>query len=59
MRRFLSFIGVVAAAASCGGVSGPPEPRLIPGGGVGDGKINGTLFVYVTDEETRAGLSSA
>jgi hypothetical protein len=32
---------------------------MIPGGGIADGKIDGHLFVYVTDEDTRAGLSSA
>ena len=39
--------------------SGPAAPRLIPGGGVGDGAISGTLYVHVTDEETRAVISSA
>ena len=29
----------VVLAVGCGGVSGPPKPRLIAGGGVGDGKI--------------------
>jgi hypothetical protein len=32
---------------------------MIPGGGVADSGINGHLFVYVTDEETRAVVSSA
>ena len=34
-------------------------PKMIPGGGIADGEIDGHLFVYVTDEDTRAGLSSA
>ena len=60
MRRLLSFpFLVVAAAIGCGGVDGPAAPRLIPGGGVGDGAISGTLYVHVTDEETRAVISSA
>ena len=60
MRRLLSFpFLVVATAIGCGGVDGPAAPRLIPGGGVGDGAINGTLYVHVTDEETRAAISSA
>ena len=59
MRKLLSFIGLAAAAVGCGGVSGPPEPKMIPGGGVADGKISGNLFVYVVDEETRAAISSA
>jgi hypothetical protein len=50
---------VVAPLASCGDVSKPPAPRLIAGGGVGDGAIAGTLNVYVTDDDTRAPVSSA
>ena len=30
----------------------PPTPRLIVGGGAGDGAINGTLFVHVVDDQT-------
>ena len=61
MRRLLSFIftGLAVTAFGCGGVSGPPAPRMIPGGGVADGKVSGNLFVYVIDEETRAVMSSA
>jgi hypothetical protein len=60
MRRLLSFTFLAAVlVVGCGGVSGPPEPRLIPGGGVGDGAINGHLYVHVIDEETDAVLSSA
>src|SRR5881394_2847358 len=58
MRKLLSFIFMgLAAAVGCGGVSAPPEPRMIPGGGVADGKVSGNLFVYVIDEETRAAVS--
>src|SRR5262245_50860210 len=63
MRKLLSLALRVAAAAilavSCGGVSGPVEPKMIEGGGIADGKIGGNLFVYVIDEETRAVMSSA
>ena len=62
MRKLLSWSGSAAAvllAVGCGGVSGAPTPKMIPGGGVADGTIDGHLFVYVTDEETRAALSSA
>jgi hypothetical protein len=52
-------LAVTAAAFGCGGVSGPPAPRLIPGGGVADGKVDGNLYVHVTDEETREVISSA
>src|SRR5262245_53263920 len=41
------------------GSGGAAAPRLIPGGGVGDGPINGALNVYVIDEDTRNLLSSA
>ncbi len=62
MRKVLSFTGLAVTAVlavGCGGVSGPPTPRLIPGGGVGDGKVDGHLFVHVADEETREAISSA
>src|SRR5262249_17272952 len=36
------------AGAACGGsVTPTPAPHLVPGGGVGDGPINGHLAVYV------------
>ena len=46
--------------AACGDVAKPiTMPRLIPGGGIGDGKIDGTLNVFVIDEDTAAPVSSA
>ena len=46
--------------AGCGSVSdNHPTPTLIPGGGVGGGKISGTLNVYVTDDDTRAPIMGA
>jgi hypothetical protein len=47
--------------AACGGtaVTGPPTPRLIEGGGLGDGPIMGGLNVHVTDDDTRAPVSGA
>ena len=62
MRKLLSLswsVGAFLFAVGCGGVSGPPAPKMIPGGGVADGKIDGHLFVYAIDEETRAVISSA
>jgi hypothetical protein len=62
------FTGLLAAgllafgAGACGSNSPLPiagEPRLIPGGGIGDGPIRGKLNVYVIDEDTRNVLSSA
>jgi len=55
---------LAAGAGACGGSSSPlpstpPDPHLIPGGGVADGPIRGALNVYVTDEDTRNVLSSA
>src|SRR5262245_42813560 len=48
-------------AGACGDGRPVPssEPRLIPGGGIGDGPISGKLNVYVIDEDTRNVLSSA
>src|SRR3954470_14117658 len=49
-------------AGACGGgnpLPGPREPRIIPGGGIGDGPIRGALNVFVVDEDTRNVLSSA
>jgi len=50
----------VTTAAACGGVeSHNVAPRLIPGGGVGDGAVSGQLNVYVTDDQTRAPVAGA
>ena len=59
MRKLLPFGWLVVGFLGCGGVSGPPAPRLIPGGGVGDGKITSALNVYVIDEDSGDVLSSA
>jgi hypothetical protein len=46
--------------AACGATTPtPPVPRLIEGGGVGDGPISGTLNVYVMNEDTRATVLGA
>ena len=56
----LACITAAVAAAACGGVeSHTVAPRLIPGGGVGDGAIDGQLNVYVTDDQTRAPVAGA
>jgi hypothetical protein len=59
MRKLFGFTWLALAAIGCGGVSGPPEPKIIEGGGVADGKVSGNLFVYAIDEETRGVMSSA
>jgi hypothetical protein len=55
----LSLALLYSLAAACGDVSTPPGPRVIPGGGIGDGKISNTLFVHVMDDDTRKPVSSA
>jgi hypothetical protein len=59
MRKRLPFTWLAVGLLGCGGVSGPPAPRLIEGGGVGDGKISSALNVYVIDEDSGAVLASA
>ena len=58
-----TFTGLLALVAGACGCNSPlpvaGEPRLIPGGGIGDGPIRGKLNVYVIDEDTRNVLSSA
>ncbi len=47
-------------AAGCGGDDvNDPEPRLIPGGGLGDGSINGVLNVYVIDGDSDEPIADA
>jgi hypothetical protein len=36
-----------------------PPPRVIPGGGIGDGPIDGVVNLYVLDDATRAAISGA
>jgi hypothetical protein len=50
---------VLVAAAACGGGGGGDDPRVIPGGGVGDGPIDGVVNVYVIDADTDAGIAGA
>jgi hypothetical protein len=59
MRKALGLGSLLLVGVACGGVSGPPMPRLIPGGGVGDGPINGSLFVHVIDDDTRGPVANA
>ena len=70
MRR-LAYLAIVLAA--CGGSSGnqgadgnpggdgsaPPPPRVIPGGGIGDGPIAGVVNVYAIDDATRLPIQGA
>ncbi|HEY5925288.1 MAG TPA: hypothetical protein VIV11_26575 [Kofleriaceae bacterium] len=36
-----------------------PPPRVIPGGGIGDGPIDGVVNLYVIDDATRSPISGA
>ena len=45
MKRLILVAMIVAGA--CGDSKNDADPRVIPGGGVGDGSINGKLNVYV------------
>ena len=54
MRTFLGCL--VIGAAACGN---SPDPRLIKGGGVGDGAIDGLVNVYVIDSDSYAPLVDA
>src|ERR1043165_5454588 len=36
-----------------------PPPRVIPGGGIGDGAIDGVVNLYVMDDATRTPLANA
>ncbi len=67
--RFPIFLGLVTGLVSgCGddgdgsNVDAPPvhpPPRVISGGGIGDGPIDGVANVYVIDDATRMPISGA
>jgi hypothetical protein len=60
MRTLVLAIGISMTLAACDGHDpAPPSPRLVPGGGIGDGPINGLMNVYVTDEESDAPVAGA
>jgi len=56
MRNWTICVGIgalLASAAACGGDDDNlAEPRMIAGGGLGDGAIKGRVNVYVIDSET-------
>ena len=53
-----SFAGLGLALVACGG-GNDVDPRVIPGGGIGDGAIDGEVNVYVIDSETDEPLADA
>jgi hypothetical protein len=48
-----------AMVAACGGGGHDVDPRVIPGGGVGDADIDGEVNVYVIDDATDAPIAGA
>jgi len=62
MRKTAGRLGVALAlfGSGCGAVSdNHPTAILVPGGGVGGGRISGYLNVYVTDDDTRLPIMGA
>jgi hypothetical protein len=53
-------LGLAVAAAGCGGEDkNDAEPRLIAGGGVSDGAIDGRVNVYVIDDDDEGPVNGA
>lgn len=55
MRLLVTSLVLIAA---CGG-GGGTDPRVIAGGGIGDGDIDGKIFVHVIDTSTDEPVASA
>ena len=55
--RRMRLLSIAVVLGACGG--GGTDPRVIPGGGIGDGDIDGTVFVHVIDASTDAPLANA
>jgi hypothetical protein len=58
-RALTTALALMVTACGSAAVSPPAMPRFIEGGGLGDGPISGTLYVYVADDDTRAPVSGA
>jgi hypothetical protein len=68
MQKCLRFGFVLCALVGCGDdaattpdspTGNRPPPRVIPGGGIGDGAIDGVVNLYVMDDATRTPLANA
>src|SRR6478609_7009016 len=67
MRFPSSLVLLVLATLGCGdddsggGIDAPGAvgPRVIAGGGIGDGPIDGVAFIHVIDDATRMPVSGA
>src|SRR5687767_12706648 len=67
--RMICRVGLIACVfAACGDddstapdahTGNHPPPRIIPGGGIGDGAIDGVVNLYVIDDDTNAPISGA
>src|SRR5262249_16837436 len=68
--RSAFLMGVLATAIpACGSDSSPatpdsptgnhPPPRIIPGGGIGDGAVDGVVNLYVIDDQSRLPIGNA
>jgi len=58
MRTRQAALAAALALGGCGG-SSDVAPRLIPGGGIGDGSPDGKVNVYVIDDDTDAPIAGA
>jgi hypothetical protein len=63
-----TLVGTLLAITACGNDSKPdvdaqngnhPPPRVIPGGGIGDGAIDGVVNLYVIDDSSRKPIAGA
>ncbi|HEY1557202.1 MAG TPA: hypothetical protein VGF94_20340 [Kofleriaceae bacterium] len=69
MRSFVPIILAIAATSGCGsdsttpGADAPtgnhPPPRVISGGGIGDGAVDGVVNLYAIDDNTRMPITGA
>ena len=65
LGRLALFVCVIAACGDDDAMTpdtqtgNHPPPRVIPGGGIGDGAIDGVVNLYVIDDETRDPISGA
>jgi hypothetical protein len=59
MRSFLLCFALLISLVACGGGGNDVDPRVIPGGGVGDGAIDGEVNIHVIDADTDLPVAAA
>src|SRR5262245_14224624 len=59
MKNLAWLLVCAGIAGACGGGSNSADPMLIPEGGVGSGRIDGKVNVYVIDSDTYAPINGA